>query len=148
MRYYITEVATVSYASWIQPSSNTYLLNIINNIISCIRCQSISATSGNGDNLIILVRITGFLDFVHRPVFWKTREHNVSGTGSVSFFRWARVTQECRCLSLTWGQKKIHFPKSYVLSSFFKILDDGHKSKNPVILSVIHHRLDPLECAY
>jgi hypothetical protein len=29
---------------------------------------------------------TGFLDFVHRPVFQKTEEHNVSETGSVACF--------------------------------------------------------------
>jgi hypothetical protein len=31
--------------------------------------------------------ITKFLDFVHRPVFYETREHNVSETGSVSVLR-------------------------------------------------------------
>jgi hypothetical protein len=41
--------------------------------------------AGNGKKLTILtVRITGFLDFVHRSVFKKTREHNISETGSQS----------------------------------------------------------------
>jgi hypothetical protein len=30
---------------------------------------------------------TGFLDFIHRPVFKKTKEHSVSETESVSVFR-------------------------------------------------------------
>jgi hypothetical protein len=34
------------------------------------------------------LRITRFLDFVHRPVLWEL-ENNVSETGSVSVVRWA-----------------------------------------------------------
>jgi anti-anti-sigma regulatory factor len=30
----------------------------------------------------ILLRITGFLDFAHCPVFQKTKQHKVSETGS------------------------------------------------------------------
>jgi hypothetical protein len=41
---------------------------------------------GSNDSVITL-RITGFLDFVHRPVFKNTRKRNVSETGSVSILR-------------------------------------------------------------
>jgi hypothetical protein len=34
------------------------------------------------------LRITGFLDFAHHPVLYKTGKHNVSGTGSVSALGW------------------------------------------------------------
>jgi hypothetical protein len=40
----------------------------------------------------VLVDSRGFwwwsVDFVHRPVFWITRERNVSETGSVSVLTW------------------------------------------------------------
>jgi hypothetical protein len=34
----------------------------------------------------VILRITGLLDFVHHPVFWKL-ENNISETGSVSVLR-------------------------------------------------------------
>jgi hypothetical protein len=49
--------------------------------------------------------ITGFLDFVHHPVFYKPREHNVSVT----------------------GRKQIQFPKRCAL--FFRIPADGQSPK-------------------
>jgi hypothetical protein len=36
----------------------------------------------------ITLRITGFLDFVHRPGILETRKYNVSEAGSVSVLRW------------------------------------------------------------
>jgi hypothetical protein len=36
-------------------------------------------------------RITGFLDFVHRPEFFITRKHNVTETGSVSILRRGKI---------------------------------------------------------
>jgi hypothetical protein len=36
----------------------------------------------------ISLELLGFLDFVHRPVFYKTRKHNVSESGSVCILNW------------------------------------------------------------
>jgi hypothetical protein len=37
---------------------------------------------------LLRLRITEFLEFVHRPEFWIIRKHNVSETGYVSVFTW------------------------------------------------------------
>jgi hypothetical protein len=46
-----------------------------------------------------ILRITGFLDFIHCPEFWILRKHGVSETGSVSVLKWG-VGGHLLC----WGQ--------------------------------------------
>jgi hypothetical protein len=62
----------------------------------CVRAKCRKADSNQESKgfwrWCITLRITGFLDSVHRPVFQITRKHDVSETGSVSVFRWGRET--------------------------------------------------------
>jgi hypothetical protein len=68
----------------------------------------------------IFLRITGFFERCPLSGILKNRkEHNILGTGSVS---------EMLCSFM-----------------FFRIPDDGQKSKNQVILSVIYHHQNPLD---
>jgi hypothetical protein len=47
-------------------------------------------------NMIIILRITGFLNYDHRPTFLKNWEHNVSQTGSVSVLTGSSGAQQSR----------------------------------------------------
>jgi hypothetical protein len=107
--------------------------------------------------------VTGILDFVHRPEFQITREHWVSETGPVSFFRRAewetysvgaimkrKVERLMLALSKRPNRVGYSFPSPedgngpgfrYTCFLVFRIFGRWTKSTNPVILNIIHHRL-------
>jgi hypothetical protein len=52
------------------------------------------------------------------------------------------------CGILKTREYKISETLCFFLCVFFRIPDDGQSPKNPVFLSVIHHRQNPLESTY
>jgi hypothetical protein len=70
--------------------------------------------------IVLAHRITGFLDFFHRPVFLEIETRR--------FLNWICF----RPSPFTWGRKQIQFPKHRVSTP--KNTGRWKKSKNPVIL--------------
>jgi hypothetical protein len=120
---------------WSTANSNAVKGSSVNLWLESAKCET------------LLSIITGFLGSVYRPVFYvETRKHNVSETGSISFHRWGTP-------SLLGPLERVgvfppHLraetdPISETLCSLVsRIPDDG---QSPVILSIIHHRQNPLE---
>jgi hypothetical protein len=119
---------------------------------------------------MMIHRITGFSDFVHRPDSKSLEEkRDVSETGSVSVLRWRetltllgpleRAVVQWWRLALSKGPNRVgvslHLktetdPVSETSCFSFNYLESRRwiKSENQVIICVIHHRQNPMEDDY
>jgi hypothetical protein len=126
-----------------------------------LRFWKISLSCDVTPNKFVIQGISGFLDFIHPPVFEGTRRFGnwicfrpqVKGGGG-GRIQWLRLALSkgpnwvgvffTHHPPFTWGQKQIQFPKRRVPSNTGRWI----KSRNPEIPCVIQHRHNPSETAY
>jgi hypothetical protein len=110
--------------------------------------------------LLWTLRITGFSEFCPSSGILETRKHNVSETGSVSVLSWGGETPTLlglveRANHNHWGRNRVGVSPPHLRTEtssfrnvvFSSFLNTGWwtRSENLVILSIIHHRQNPVE---
>jgi hypothetical protein len=150
------EVTKIKHSSWLSGATSQQTAGPHSHGREKLKSRSSSCSQGPATGLILskmnqlhspiqvyfkgfwrwctALRISGFLDFVHRPVFYKV-ENNISETDLFPYSGEAGKTPtqlgpfERGNLNpvLTWGRKQIQFPKSCFLVS--RMPDNGQSPK-------------------